>query len=118
MSREPASAPPIYSPLENNPQMREIVVLFVRELPEHIDALRRASGPTPDPETAQRVAHQLRGVAAAYGFEELGEIAAGVEDQLVARERSGGDAEPLAGIVAPLVDYCARIRVSDASEAA
>mgnify|MGYP001954737009 CR=1 FL=1 len=61
--------------------MVELVDFFVCEIPGGLQALRDLceSG---DREGVQRLAHQLKGASAGYGFEEVGLAAANVEQPL------------------------------------
>jgi HPt (histidine-containing phosphotransfer) domain-containing protein len=61
--------------------MVELVEFFVEEVPNRLQSLRDLceSG---DREGVQRLAHQLKGASAGYGFEQLGLAAAKVEQPL------------------------------------
>jgi len=67
-----------FSELAREQDMREIVELFVQELPSRLAALRRAAG-THDWEEVCRLAHQLKGASGSYGFPNLMQEAARVE---------------------------------------
>jgi len=73
---------PIRSRFCNDPDMAELVTYFVQEVPQRLEALRAccASG---DREGVQRIAHQLKGASAGYGFDVLGEAAASLEAPLM-----------------------------------
>jgi len=66
---------PLRSRFCDDPDMAELVTYFVQEIPQRIEALRDycESG---DREGVQRLAHQLKGSSAGYGFDELGQAAA------------------------------------------
>jgi len=72
---------PLRSTLANDPEMSELVELFVSELPQRVGAIESAwnNGKVDD---LRRLSHQLRGSSASYGFAPLGQAAGQVEDQL------------------------------------
>ncbi len=84
----PAHEPPITSEFANDPDMSELVDLFLHELPARVRAASEA-WISADFVTVQRLAHQLRGSSAGYGFPLLGVAAGRVED---AMRISDGDA--------------------------
>ncbi|MGD1916834.1 MAG: Hpt domain-containing protein [Phycisphaerales bacterium] len=108
-SREEA----LFSVFEHDPEMGEIVALFVEEMPDRIGELQSALD-SMDLEAVQTFAHQLKGAAGGYGFEQLGEIAAATERTL----RSLGsnlariDHGALVAAVTPLLSACHRVRLS------
>lgn len=78
MSNEHDSIP-LKSEFQDDPDMADIVEIFLDELPSRIssleDALQRG-----DIEMLQQLAHQLRGVGAGYGFPLISETGAQLED--------------------------------------
>ena len=99
---------PLVSSFVDDPEMTEIVGLFVRELPARIEALRAAwsSGEAP---ALARLAHQLKGAAPGYGFAPIGEAAEALERGV--RALRGGGAPELARLRAEfdeLVRICGR----------
>jgi len=70
---------PIKSEFAGDPDMGDLVELFLQELPGRMGAAARAweSG---EMETVQRISHQLRGSSAGYGYAMLGTAAGAVED--------------------------------------
>ena len=110
---------PLVSVFEHDPEMADIVALFVAEMPERIADLRHAieSG---DLDRAITFAHQLKGAAGGYGFEALGGIAAGAEHALIAL-REAGDApstHALQAATQSMLDACGRVRLSEPKTAA
>lgn len=100
---------PIQSQFAGDPEMKELIELFLSELPHRVDALSSAvrSG---DAVAVTRLAHQLRGASAGYGFPSLGTAAGAIEDGLRA---AGVNEAPqaLARIgadVNALIDLCRR----------
>ncbi len=84
-SKLPSFALPTASPLRSSfaddPDMAELVAYFVDEVPQRLAALR-ALCESGDREGVQRLAHQLKGACAGYGFESVGQAAASVEAPL------------------------------------
>ena len=83
------------SEFADDPDMSEIVTLFVSELPQRMAAMHAALA-AGDIERLRTLAHQLKGAAGGYGFPKLGEAAAlidqGIKDgseQNVVRSRLG-----------------------------
>jgi signal transduction histidine kinase/CheY-like chemotaxis protein/HPt (histidine-containing phosphotransfer) domain-containing protein len=92
---------------EDDPDLLEIVRQFVRDLPDRSSAILRAVQ-TSDRETLKRLAHQLRGAGGSYGFQEITDAAASVEEALV-----GGLEEPvLRARVEALAGLCRRARAA------
>ncbi len=103
----------LYSVYENDPDMGDIVVLFVQEMPERIGDLRDALEAM-DYEAVQTIAHQLKGAAGGYGFEQLGDIAAVTERTLqsISSTSSYLDHGAVVAAVTPLLSACGRVRLS------
>jgi len=68
----------IQSLLHDDPELQELVEMFVGELPERVNSLRRQidSGNWNE---VRRTAHQLKGAGGSYGFPQLSQAAAAVE---------------------------------------
>ena len=92
----PMTAGPIHSRFASDPEMREIVALFVAELPARLGELHKAWR-TGDLDRIRIMAHQLKGAGGGYGFPELSTLAG----ELEAAIRTPG---------APIADLDARIR--------
>lgn len=73
--------PALYSTLATDPDLGEIVGLFVAEMPNRTATLRDrlAAG---DWAELRRAAHQLKGAAGSYGFEPITPAAARLEDAI------------------------------------
>ncbi len=104
------SSEPLYSTLGEDPDLRDIVEMFVNEMPERTAALvdRLDVG---DWEGLRRLAHQLKGAAGSYGFEPITHLAAGVEHAI----RDSRPEPELRQMVGQLTDLCDRARVAPAS---
>ena len=95
----------VYSRLAGDPDLREIVDLFVEEMPERVatllDQLQRQ-----DWEGLRRTAHQLKGAAGSYGFDAISPCAGKVESAI----RDGEPEQRIRATVEELVDLCNRTR--------
>lgn len=96
----------LYSSLSDDPDLVEIVEMFVAEMPERISRMLEhyESGNRGE---LTRCAHQLKGAAGSYGFEPITSCAAQLEADL-------RHDEPEAKIhtdVEALTDMCRRARV-------
>lgn len=100
------SAPPLRSEFADDPDMADIVELFMDELPGRLDAIRAAMDSL-DRATLTTLTHQLKGAAGGYGFPSISERAGRVEHAL----REGvSDAAALRPQVEDLIALCERAR--------
>ena len=103
LPNEPADL--LYSVLADDPDLAEIVALFVQEMPERIarllDRFRES-----DLEGLRRVAHQIKGAAGSYGFAPISPAAARLEDGIVQSRSEEGIRQALD----ELIDLCRRAR--------
>lgn len=95
----------IYSALSDDPDLADLVQLFVDDLPLRIDALQALLEACDWPGLEQ-IAHQLKGTAGSYGFDAVSPLAAELER--LAREPSGQ--EQIGQALQRLVECCARVR--------
>jgi len=95
----------IYSTLGSDPDLGEIVEIFVDEMADRIATLSRQFDAS-DWEALQRTAHQLKGAAGSYGFDAISQPAARLECAL----RNSEPEEKLSQATAELIDFCRRIR--------
>jgi HPt (histidine-containing phosphotransfer) domain-containing protein len=72
-------ATPCYSSLSGDPEMAELLALFVNELPQRLAEIRQAAQ-RHNWQEVRRLAHQLRGAGGSYGFPLLTIAAGRVED--------------------------------------
>jgi HPt (histidine-containing phosphotransfer) domain-containing protein len=98
---------PIQSQLANDPEMVELIDLFVGELPKRIASLTEAWR-TQEFQSLQRLAHQLKGSCAGYGFPAIGKAAATVEDCIRTHSPESIKLEELAANVKELITLCNR----------
>lgn len=110
MNTGSVSPQPIYSTLGDDPDLQDIVQMFVEEMPERIQGFldRLDSG---DWEGLRRVAHQLKGAAGSYGFPSIGEAAAEVESAVKQAEPE----ERIRLMVESLVQLCQRAEAAPPS---
>jgi len=64
----------VFSRLADDPLYAEMIQLYVEEMPDRIADLEQAVQQG-DRETMRRLAHQLKGSAGTYGFEDVTDIA-------------------------------------------
>jgi HPt (histidine-containing phosphotransfer) domain-containing protein len=95
----------IYSRLVDDPDLQEIVGMFVEEMPERISKLLDQLE-TKDWDALRRTAHQLKGAAGSYGFDIVTTYAGKVE----AAVRDKEPEQQIHDTVAELVDLCQRMR--------
>ena len=96
----------LYSSLSGDPDLNDIVEMFVAEMPERIARLLEhyQAG---NREELTRCAHQLKGAAGSYGFDPITSCAAELEAEL----RHGEPEEKIHAAVEALTDMCRRARV-------
>jgi signal transduction histidine kinase/CheY-like chemotaxis protein len=95
------------STLEDDEDMREILHQFVRDLPDRSSAILRASQSS-DIDTLKRLAHQLKGAAGGYGFPQITEAAARVEEAVA----EGAESPSLRRHAEELASLCRRARAA------
>ncbi len=79
MSQASPLTEPIYSEFGDDPDLGELVEMFVDEIPDRIDQLL-SSLEARDWGGLERTAHQLKGAAGSYGFDALTPWAARLEN--------------------------------------
>ena len=95
----------VYSRLAGDPDLGEIVDLFVAEMPERVATLLDQLQ-AQDWESLRRTAHQLKGAAGSYGFDAISPCAGKVESAI----RDGEPEQRIRTTVEELVDLCNRTR--------
>jgi HPt (histidine-containing phosphotransfer) domain-containing protein len=109
MPQEEPKTPRLVSEFASDPEMRELVEIFVSELPDRVARLTDTWEQT-QLEEVKRLAHQLKGASAGYGFPTIGEAAGRLEDGL--RATSGGanqiNLKNLQRDLDELIDLCNR----------
>ena len=99
------SVQPIYSQLACDPEIADIVDMFVSEIPGRVEKMLRQLNEK-NWDELQRTAHQLKGSAGSYGFEPLSPSAHRVEQAI----RNGEPEETIRQCVVELIDLCGQVR--------
>ena len=103
MNESAAVSEPLFSSLGSDPDLGEIVELFVNEMPNRVaTALEQLENS--DWEGLRRTAHQLKGAAGSYGFDMISPSAAEVE----AAVRNGEPEQRIRETVNELIALCSR----------
>ena len=95
----------IYSRLGGDSDLADILQLFVEEMPSRVEKLLRHLNDG-NWEELRRTAHQLKGAAGSYGFEQLSPSANKVEHAI----RENEPEEQIRESVMELIDLCGRVR--------
>ena len=93
----------LQSQLANDPEMAELLDLFLSELPKRVEVVMHAVRAR-ELHTLRRVAHQMKGSCAGYGFPTIGAAAGTIEQNL----DQGAPLEQIKGQVDELVNLCQR----------
>jgi histidine phosphotransfer protein HptB len=108
MSQNTIVADALYSPLASDPDLGEIVEMFVDEMPERVTLIQQLLDLN-DWEGVRRAAHQLKGSAGSHGFTPISPVAAVVEHSVTA----GQPEEEIRKAVEALCDMCGRVRAGE-----
>jgi HPt (histidine-containing phosphotransfer) domain-containing protein len=100
-----ATVPYLYSELALDPDLAEIVQMFVDEMPERIEKLIQCYD-RHDMDNLGRAAHQLKGSAGSYGFLPITPAAAKLENAVRSQKP---DAE-ISVALSSLLELCKQIR--------
>ena len=95
----------VYSHLAADPDLGELVDLFVQEMPDRINALD-AQAKSRDWNRLAETAHQIKGAAGCYGFDEITPSAARLE----AVTREAQQEEQILSALDELLSLCRRVR--------
>lgn len=95
----------LYSSLGSDPDLAELVDLFVEEMPDRVAAMLDQLDKS-DWQGLRRTAHQLAGAAGSYGFDTISPCAAEVENAV----RQNEPEERIRGAVDELVSMCNQVR--------
>lgn len=105
MTPQAAAAEALYSAFGADPDLGDLVELFVEETPTRCRAMREALDNKEWIEL-ERMAHQLKGAAGSYGFDQLTPYAAKLEYAIKTR----ADEAQLAQTLDELLDRCRLLR--------
>jgi len=103
MTEKPSVGEPLYSTLVSDPDLYDLVELFVGEMPNRVSELLERLDAN-DWDGLSRTAHQLRGAAGSYGFGPISPTAAKVEDAI----NRNYPEDQIRKYVENLVDMCRR----------
>ena len=95
----------LYSSLAGDPDLAELVEMFVEEMPGRVEILLHQLE-TSDWDGLKRSAHQLKGAAGSYGFDYISPCAAKLEGTIHQRDPE----ELIRQTVSELVELCNRAR--------
>ncbi|HTN76345.1 MAG TPA: Hpt domain-containing protein [Pirellulaceae bacterium] len=95
----------LYSSLAGDPDLGEIIDLFVDEMPERVETLANCLG-TGDWDQLRRYAHQMKGACGSYGFHQLTSYAARVENAV----REAEEEQSIREAVDDLMGMCRKVR--------
>lgn len=96
---------PVYSRFGRDPDLAELVELFVSEMPERIGKFRDCTERS-DWEALGHAAHQLTGSAGSYGFSQLTPALQTLESLA----RVGAAPHAIQAAVEEVIDLCSRAR--------
>ena len=105
MSQSICEAELLYSSLAADPDLGELVEMFVDEMPNRIAAMSEQMG-TSELDKLRRTAHQIKGAAGSYGFDQITPHAMRLEYAL----RGGEPEERIHEALDELIDVCRRAR--------
>jgi HPt (histidine-containing phosphotransfer) domain-containing protein len=112
MQRPVPPVPAIYSIFGDDPNLAELVRIFVSHLPQRVETLRSHAAEK-DWESLARVAHQLNRFASMYGFAQLGTLAARLESCSLTTENP----EEIQRALERFAAHCARVKAGSPTAA-
>jgi histidine phosphotransfer protein HptB len=95
----------LYSSLADDPDLAEIVEMFVQEMPDRVSAMQARFDAQQWLEL-ERAAHQLKGAAGSYGFNQLTPAAARLEAMLKQKRTE----DEIRQALGELTSMCQRVR--------
>jgi len=108
MDEREADMTPLHSTFADDPEMADVVEVFIRQLPHRIESLRSLmlAG---ELEALRDAAHQIKGAGGGYGYPTMSEKAADLERLL---HESQPDHEAVDRALRDLVQLCERARIA------
>lgn len=106
------SSGPIRSEFANDPDMLEIVEMYVNEMPERISQVQQFWS-SQQLDELKRLAHQLKGASGGYGFPTVGKAAGNVENTLMNLANGSNQSSllQLRDQVEELIHMCQRVSI-------
>ena len=95
----------VYSVYGDDPNLAELVDIFVSELPRRVETLQ-SHAEVEDWESLSRVAHQINGNASSYGFPQLSTLAGRIEYAC----RGTNPTDMIMQSLDNFIEYCEHIR--------
>jgi HPt (histidine-containing phosphotransfer) domain-containing protein len=95
----------LYSSLGADPDLGELVDVFVGEIPERVSRMQDCMD-AGDSEGLGRAAHQLKGAAGSYGFQQLTPTL----QRLETLARAGGEIADKRKALDEVIELCGRVR--------
>lgn len=112
-AKSTSSSNPIFSTFADEPEMRDLVEMFVQELPARVGAMQQAFNQN-ELDQLKRTAHQLKGAGGGYGFGCISDAAGQLEHLLLSVVSAESPTpETLAGVrdqLEDLTSLCSRVR--------
>lgn len=104
-------AAPVLSSMVNDPDMGDLIELFVQDLPRRVEELQGVARVS-DWDGVRRVAHQLKGASGGYGFAIVGTCAGELEARTIraAKSRLDSDLTEVRKQIDELISLCNRVR--------
>ena len=101
---------PVYSDFGGDPDLGELVEMYVSEIPDRIATLESAFA-SGDMESLRRAAHQMKGAGGSYGFNQITPPAAALEGSV----KNDEPEEKIEQLLQDLVGLCKRLRAGEPS---
>lgn len=99
---------PLRSTLANDPDMQELIQLYIQDIPVRLQGIRTAMA-SGNLNEVRRLSHQLRGASAGFGFAQVGDVAAEVEETIKALHEQADAIERVRPLVEKLDALCRRV---------
>lgn len=94
-----------HSVLAGDPDLAEIIAMFVDEMPGRVRDLQSHFG-CANWDQLGRLAHQIKGAAGSYGFDQIAPFASNLEKSI----RTGQPVAQVQAALDDLIDACSRLR--------
>jgi histidine phosphotransfer protein HptB len=95
----------VYSRLGSDPNLADIVDMFVNEMPNRVELLLDSMSKG-DWDAVRQAAHRLKGAAGSYGFDAISPVAGKLEAAVLNKQPE----EDIGEAVADLIVLCRRVR--------